>query len=71
MELITKRLIVSTAKSLPMNILPFEVCTVKSDISPHLGDHILGVVLHLLWSQDCQEDFQAGDWGVIQEDLEQ
>ena len=45
-----------------MNILPFKVCTVKSNIPSQLGDHILGVVLHLLWSQDCQEDFEAGDW---------
>ena len=54
-----------------MNILPFKVCTVKSNIPSQLGDHILGVVFHLLWSQDCQEDFEAGDWGVIQEDLEE
>ena len=54
-----------------MNILLFKVCTVKSNIPSQLGYDILGVVLHLLWSQDCQEDFEAGDWGVIQEDLEQ
>jgi hypothetical protein len=53
-----------------MNILHFKVCTVKSNIPSKLGDHILGVVLNLLWSQDYQEDFQAGDWGVIQKDLE-
>ena len=54
-----------------MNILPFKVCTVKRNIPSQLGDHILGVVVHLPWSQDYQEDFEAGDWGVIQEDLEQ
>ena len=64
-----KSLRVFTAQSLPMNILPFKVCTVNSNISSQLGDHILGVVLHLLWSQDLQKDLQAGDWGVIQEDL--